>query len=151
MRLKVGAPRDLAAGATFLLIGTLFLVLSFEHRLGTARSMGPAYFPTIVSTALIVTGLAVCLRGVTTTGPAIDRFRFDIALPVAAALIAFLMLFDNVGLVPATFVATLLLRSADRPFAPARSFLYSLLMSVFVWLLFAFLLGQNYPAFGLRA
>src|SRR5690606_6168091 len=56
---------DVGAGALFIAIGLFFgLMTLFELDIGTARRMGPGYFPIALAGILIVLGLAVILKGI---------------------------------------------------------------------------------------
>ena len=54
--------KDLFAGGLFLVFGVAFLVLAQNYPLGSARRMGPAYFPVVLSLILIAVGLATMTR-----------------------------------------------------------------------------------------
>jgi hypothetical protein len=44
--------RDLLAGCMFLMFGLAFLYVAQDYQLGSARRMGPAYFPVVLSLAM---------------------------------------------------------------------------------------------------
>ncbi len=51
--------QDLFAGALFVLVGAAFLWAGQDFEIGTARSMGPAYFPSLLAVLQLLLGLAV--------------------------------------------------------------------------------------------
>jgi len=48
---------DRAAGAAAVLMGLLVMWLSSEHSMGDFSNMGPAYFPVLIATVLLLLGL----------------------------------------------------------------------------------------------
>ena len=61
--------RDLLAGLLFLAFGLAFLLVAQNYPLGSARRMGPAYFPVVLSLILIGVGLATVVRSYIVPGP----------------------------------------------------------------------------------
>jgi hypothetical protein len=56
--------QELAVGAIFVALGLLFgLGTWFQLDIGSARRMGPGYFPLVLSGLLVLIGVAVALRG----------------------------------------------------------------------------------------
>ena len=50
------------AGVFFVLIGEIAVVAAQENDLGSLSHMGPAYFPTILGTGLVVLGLVIAIK-----------------------------------------------------------------------------------------
>jgi len=48
--------KNTVSGMVFILIGTAFLVYSQVYQIGSASSMGPGYYPLLVSILLIIVG-----------------------------------------------------------------------------------------------
>ena len=65
--------RDLLAGCLFLAFGLAFLYFAQDYQLGSARRMGPAYFPVVLSLILIGIGLATVGRALRRCRPADPR------------------------------------------------------------------------------
>lgn len=53
---------DLVAGAIFVAIGGVFALASLRHDLGTLLSMGPGYFPLVVSLVLLALGVGTVVK-----------------------------------------------------------------------------------------
>lgn len=49
-------------GALFILIGVVFFLLSFSYATGTLSSMGPGYFPKVLSLILISLGIVKIIK-----------------------------------------------------------------------------------------
>ncbi|HEX6014668.1 MAG TPA: tripartite tricarboxylate transporter TctB family protein, partial [Geminicoccaceae bacterium] len=56
-------PRDVVGGLLIVAIGAGFLLFGRELEFGTARSMGPGYFPTILSLLMVALGAALAGLG----------------------------------------------------------------------------------------
>lgn len=142
-------PSDLAAGMVFAAIGIGFVVLASDYRLGTARQMGPGYFPTLLGWMLAAIGAALVLRGVVAgAGGGIERIAWRRLSTVTLALVLFGLLLRGAGLVPATLVlAAVGLRASERFSLPAAIALGGGL-ALFCWAVFTRGLGLPLPAFG---
>lgn len=60
MQIKNG--KDFWAGLMFIGFGLGFILVSFNYPMGSARRMGPAYFPTVVGVLLTIVGGLTFLR-----------------------------------------------------------------------------------------
>ncbi|WP_413757962.1 tripartite tricarboxylate transporter TctB family protein, partial [Vibrio vulnificus] len=54
--------RDFWAGLLYLIIGAAALYMAADYEMGTAISMGPGYFPKVLSGLLILIGAASLVR-----------------------------------------------------------------------------------------
>ena len=57
--MKIHNRQDFLAALMFLAFGIFFLYFAQDYGLGTARRMGPGYFPSLLSALLIVLGLII--------------------------------------------------------------------------------------------
>ncbi len=57
--MKLSHIQDLFAGGLFVLAGVAFLWAGQDFEIGTARNMGPAYFPSLLAVLQLLLGLAV--------------------------------------------------------------------------------------------
>jgi len=55
--------RDFFSGVLFVFTGSIFLISSKEYNVGTISTIGPGFFPSTVSTILIILGLIICIKG----------------------------------------------------------------------------------------
>src|SRR5262245_31271026 len=116
--MRVRNSRDLLAGCMFLAFGLTFLVLAQEYQLGSARRMGPAYFPVVLSLALIGIGIATVVRAFLVAGlPVRDIAGKALAL-VTASVVLFGLLVQGAGLAIATIALVLVSALATRNFRP---------------------------------
>ena len=140
--------RDLLAGCLFVLFGLAFLVLAQNYQLGSARRMGPAYFPVVLSLILIAIGLITMTRALLVAGPPIRDFAAKSLALVTASVVLFGFIVHSVGLVIATMVLVLVSAFASPEFRPLASLLLALALAVFCVLAFVFGLGLQLPVLG---
>src|SRR5436305_14393163 len=96
--------KDLLAGGLFLVFGAAFLVLAQNYPLGSARRMGPAYFPVVLSLILIAVGLATMLRALLVASPPILVFAANQIILTHARVMLLYLILQCVGLASAMTV-----------------------------------------------
>ncbi len=148
MRLHARNPRALLAGAMFIVIGGTFLVMSLEFRMGTARRMGPGYFPTALSCLLIAIGVALAMRGVLGRGAPVGRLAWRELGLVTLGIVLFGLLIRGGGIAPAVAALVAVAAFAERPFHAMRTAVLATAMVLFSWLVFGVGLGLPLDAFG---
>lgn len=127
---------DLAGGLALVAVGLWFLTQSYGLELGTARRMGPGYFPLFLSVLLIVLGAIIGLKPFLTLpwrGPV-----FILAAPIFFGLTV-----RGLGFGPALFLATLLAGQASRRMTPVASLV--LAAGVTAFSVGVFLYGLSLP------
>ncbi len=125
------------------------LYASSHYRMGSAASMGPGYFPTMLGWILAFFGLVVALlsfRAVVhiLTPPPFTPRPF-IAVIVAVGLFA--VLITRIGLIPTTIISVIVTAAGSNSFKPGRALLLGVSLSVIAWLVFSFGLQMTLPAF----
>ena len=143
---RVKSPQDLGAGLVFLVIGVAGLYFGRELAFGTSARMGPGYFPTLLSAAIILIGLVVGFRGLTIPGPAIERIPLRPLVFIIAAILIFGMLIDAIGLALTAIVLTVIAAYARRDVQLGETILLGAGLALFTALVFVYLLGQPLPA-----
>lgn len=144
--LRVKSPQDLGAGLVFVLIGVAGAVFGRELTFGTAARMGPGYFPILLSYLIIGIGLIVAARGLTTDGPALERFRVRPLALVLIAIVASGYLLSWIGLFLTTIVITFVAAFARPDVNLRETLLLGTGMGLFAVLVFVYALGQPLPA-----
>lgn len=148
MALKVSAPRDFAAGIAFLFLGSAFFSQALGLRIGTARSMGPGYFPMLLSAGLILTGLVLSVRSLRIVGEKIEPVSGGKLAAVTLAICTYAVTVQGAGFVPAIFVLVAISAFANSEARPLPTILTGLGLALGNWAVFTKGLNLNLPAFG---
>lgn len=132
----------LAAGGAFF-IGTIGIWEASNYPFGSLRQIGPAIFPVSLSILLLLAGAGIILEQlVSGKSDAEDpkAAKMIVILSVLGGPIAFALLINRFGLVPAIFAGVLISSIAERKLSIWKLLLLSAALSagctlVFVWLL----------------
>ncbi len=131
-------------GALFTIgVGIFTLVESTNYRLGTINSMGPGYFPQILSWLLIILGgalLIITLLSKEAKAPLSIPNFFSI-LAVGIAILSFGLIIENHGLMPAIFSAVFISTLASKNINILRSLFLSLITASVCTFVFIYVLG----------
>ena len=119
-----------------------------DYPMGTAGRMGPAYFPTMLGSLLILIGAIAVIRSFLHDGEAVGKFYIKEIALVLTGVVLFGVLMRGAGLVPAIVVLLLLSAYASQKFRWREALLLSAGLTAFAILVFVKLLGLPMPAFG---
>ncbi len=145
--LKVRSPQDLGAGILFLLIGLAGLYFGSELEFGRARAMGPGYFPTIISSLIMLIGLVLSGRALALAGPAIEKIQIRPILMVVIALAVFGFLVRQIGIVISASLMMVIAAYARPRVNLVEAAIFAAAMTLFVVLVFVYGLNQPMPLF----
>lgn len=137
--------KDVAGGGILALIGLFMLVRSFDYSIGTAREMGPGYYPMVVAILLIVLGLAIAGLSLLRTGR-IPMPEWRALAAVLGSVLVFALLVRNAGMIPAVIGCSFACSAGHPGWNPRATFVISAVLAVATWLLFSKLLGLSMPA-----
>jgi Tripartite tricarboxylate transporter TctB family len=137
--------KDLLAGMLFLAFGLGFLLLAQRYPMGSARRMGPGYFPQLLSLLLIAIGLATALRALLTQAVPVGSIALKALLLLSLAVGAFGFTVERGGLAIAVVVLVLISSAASHPFRLPQALVLALALAAFSALLFGFGLGLPFP------
>lgn len=137
--------RTMLAGALFVLIGGTFLAVGREYPAGTATAMGPGYFPNLVASGVILFGVLAALRSWLRdeTKPLELNFRLRPFAALFLSIVAFALLIEPAGLIPALVVTLVLSRLAAPAARPLE--LLILVASIVALIVGVFSLGLGVP------
>jgi hypothetical protein len=93
--------KDFWSGLLFMGMGAAALVLGSNLRIGTAARMGPGFVPHAIGWILVALGAAIALRGFASGAEQIARFRLRPVILIVLSVVAFALLLQPTGLVPA--------------------------------------------------
>jgi hypothetical protein len=142
-------PKDFWTGIIFLLIGVSTVIIGQDYSMGSAASMGPAYFPVMLGGLLSIIGIIAVVRSaIRYSDVAISRFYIRELVLVLVAVLLFGFLIRGAGLVLAAIVLVVLSAYAGPKFHLGKTLALACGLAVFAVLLFVKLLGLPMPIFG---
>lgn len=145
--MKITSQREFAGGVGLLLVAAGVFVSIQGLRVGTPAHMGPGFFPLILVGLLTLFGIALCVQGFTTTGPALDvSLRQPLAVLAAVAL--FGLCVGSLGLVPAVVVLVGVSALADSRIGLRSAAVLAVVMVLIAFLVFKVGLKSPVPLFG---
>lgn len=148
MRAYLRNPKDFWTGVLFIGFGIAFMLVAQDYPMGSARRMGPAYFPVILGGVLALIGVATAGRGLVTRGTPVGVFALKKAALVTCATVAFAMLVRDAGLVVSVILLTLMGASASAHFRWRSGLMLAISLAVFCVLVFVKGLGLALPVMG---
>lgn len=122
-------PVELMAGGLLIAIGLWYATYAFaEYNYGSARRMGPGYFPTWVGYIMAMLGAGIALLGLARPGD-LPRPALRPAIAICSGTLAFAATVETFGLVPAVFCLVILASLAERPYKPIRTLMLAACLS----------------------
>ncbi|WP_245215668.1 tripartite tricarboxylate transporter TctB family protein [Pararoseomonas baculiformis] len=102
-----------AIGGVLLIVGGIWFALyAMNYDMGTARRMGPAYFPFGIGCLVALFGLG-CLLGALRRAGAMPVIEWRPFFAICGAVLAFTLVIERFGLIPATIALVLISALAD--------------------------------------
>jgi len=137
---------DTLAGIFVILIGFLAIYEALYFDIGTARRMGPGYFPLHIGILLLVIGVGLTVEGhwmrqKSEAGANLPSLRG--LLLILAAVICFALMIQRFGLVPATATAVFLGTLADRSTSIRQKLILTVAVPIVCVVIFKFGLGMH--------
>ncbi len=140
--------QDVLGGLLLVGFGIAGLVFGASLDFGTARRMGPGFFPTILSWLLIGVGAVVAAGGLVRAGAKATGIAWRPVVLITIAVSVFGALIDRIGLIGATAAVIVLGSFAGRDARPIEVAALAVFMAVSAALLFVYALGQPLPLWG---
>lgn len=97
--MKIKSQEDFWTGVMFIGFGIVAIVVSHDYPMGTARAMGPGYFPTYLGVIIIVIGAALIGRAFWVEGEGIGQLGWRPLSWLSAAFASFGLLIEDAGFV----------------------------------------------------
>jgi putative tricarboxylic transport membrane protein len=142
---RVKDQRDFWSGFLFVAFGCAGLWIGRNYPLGTLVRMGPGFFPMMMSVALVGIGAVVLVRSLVVAGEPLERTAFWPQLLILAAIVAFGLLIERVGLAVAVMAVAVVSGIAAQGLRWYEMVALALAMSALSVALFVYLLGQPIP------
>lgn len=146
MHLRASRSPDLWAGLLFIAFGAIALWIAQDYPAGSARRMGPGYFPSLIACGLCAVGALLVLRGLVRDTEVVETVRARPFL-VLVAIVLFAVLLEPAGLVIAAGTLILVGACASREFRLGEALVSAAVLIVFSVLVFISALGFPLSAF----
>ena len=143
--MKIKSQKDFWAGLMFITFGLFFLFFARDYRMGSLLRMGPAYFPTILSTLLIVVGGVVFFQSFMLNGGKVPGIFFRPIFCVTLSLLLFGYLFQLLGLVLGLVLLIFVSALGGHEFKVKEVAILTLLLTAFTIVVFAKCLALPFP------
>ncbi len=142
--------KDCLGGALVALLGAGAIAAARSHELGSLARMGPGFFPTTIGAVMLLTGVSIVLTGLRRTALNTDRVRAPDLRAwtlIPLSLLAFIVVGEQAGLLPATFSLVLVAAFADRRNGWRSALLLAAAMVLVALLVFWWGLQVQFPLF----
>ncbi|HZZ93802.1 MAG TPA: tripartite tricarboxylate transporter TctB family protein [Usitatibacter sp.] len=141
--------KDYYAGALMLFIGLAAAIQGGRYQIGTLSRMGPGFFPMALGIILALIGVAIAATAIGKPAEAKEKLPPEWRgwTCIVASIVAFLVLAEWGGFIPATFAIVFVSAMGDRENTVKQAFLLSAAMCVLCWLVFSVGLKIPFPLF----
>lgn len=147
---------NLSTGLLFVLGGGLLAIGASGYRIGTAREMGPGYFPLALGILLTIIGATLVIRAMPRDGRVetdwlapwklgADQFR-SLAL-ITLAIVLFGALLKPLGLILAIMLLVTVSSFAGTQVRPVRVVATAVMLTVLSYAIFVKAIGLHLPLF----
>jgi len=141
-------PKDFWSGILFLVIGLAFLVVAQDYAFGTARRMGPSFFPTVLSVILAVIGVVTIVRSFLTDGEKIQGFALKGLILITLGSIIFGVVIRGAGMIAGVALITLITAYGSVKFHWRTAIIMAVVLAAFCAVVFVYALGLPIPIIG---
>jgi hypothetical protein len=141
VNLRIRNRPDFLAGLLFSGLGLVALVGALDYPMGTARNIGPGYFPVLLGGVLVALGAATAIKAFAADPQPVGRWAIGPAILVTAAVIAFALLVRPLGLAVATAALVGISSFSGGNFRLSRVILLSLGLIALSAAIFVYTLG----------
>ena len=144
----IRSAKDFWAGLIYIGFGASAIVIGRDYPMGTAFKMGPAYFPTILGSLLVVIGAISVIRSFIFSGAPITGFSLKGLGWVTGSVFLFGFLVRGAGLAIALPVLIILSAYASAKFRWRATLTMTAGLTIFCVLVFLKGLGIPLPVIG---
>jgi len=134
-------PVELLGGVLLVAVGLWYATYALaEYNYGTARRMGPGYFPTWVGFIIASLGGSIVLLGLVRGGDW-PRISLRPLFAIVGGYVGFASTVELFGLVPAVFALVLIATLSESPYKVPRTLILAACLSAIGVLVFSWGLG----------
>jgi Tripartite tricarboxylate transporter TctB family len=142
---KLPDSKDFWSGMMLIAIGAVAVFIARDYPFGTALRMGAGFFPVVLGIVLVLFGLYFVVRGLHDSAKIEGSWSIRALIVLPLAFVAFGVLMERAGFVPAMLALTLGSAAAGREFRIGEVLALSVLLTALCVALFIFALGLPYP------
>lgn len=142
--------KDVWGGAMMSVLGIVVAVQGATYSIGTLSRMGPGYFPVALGVILFLSGVAIGIKGYLTTPESHEKPpppEWKAWFLISLSVIAFVVLAEYLGLVPATFAVVFISALGDRQNSLKNVTVLAAAMVVVCVVVFWWALQLQFPLF----
>jgi hypothetical protein len=143
--MRIKSPKDFWAGLMFIAFGLVLLFISRNYKMGSLTRMGPAYFPTVLSSLMAVIGSIMLFRSLVLKGEKVPAISFRPIFFIILSLLLFGYLQKPIGLVLTLVLLVFVSALAGHEFKIRKVVILSVAMTVLSLLVFVKGLGLPFP------
>ena len=140
--------KDFLSGLMFIAFGAAFIFIAQDYTFGSARRMGPAFFPIVLASILVLIGLVVAVRGLLVGEEPPRGFTWRGLLLVIISTLLFGALVRGAGLVVATPVLVGISAFGSHLFKWKVTAMLAIGLTAFCVVVFVYALGLPMPVIG---
>jgi len=132
---------DLVTGVLFIALGAFAIIYGSRYAIGTPARMRAGFFPLLISSGLVLTGVVLVARSFITGGEPLGSIGWRPLALVLAGVLAFGLLIDRLGLLIAGILLIVAARVADREFKVLETALLAIGLTLCTAAVFLYGLG----------
>ena len=121
------------------------MLIAREYQFGSARRMGPGYFPVLLGGLLVLFGLYLLVKGLRAPERIEGNWSLRALVVLPLSMVLFGVLMDRAGFIPAMVVLIFGSALAGTEFKFVEVALLTLVLTTFAVLVFIWGLGLPYP------
>jgi hypothetical protein len=140
--------KDFWTGVIYIFFGASAVIIARDYGMGTALRMGPAYFPTVLGSLLVVIGVISVIRSLVKQGSPIGRFGIKGLALVVTSTLSFGLLVKGAGLVVALPILVISSAYASQRFRWSTAIALAAGLTIFCVFVFIKGLGVPLPILG---
>lgn len=137
--------RDFFAGLFYIVTGAVAMWIARDYPFGSALRMGPGYFPSVLGGMMIAFGIAITMMGVKNNEKIKGNWSIRALIVLPLATIAFGVLMEAAGFIPAMLVLIPFSAAAGREFKLVEVGLLTVGLTIVSVAGFIYGLGLPYP------
>ena len=143
--MKLPDSKDFWSGLMLIAIGAVAVFIARDYPFGTALRMGAGFFPVVLGVVLMLFGMYFVVRGIRSSNKIEGNWSLRALVVLPLAFVAFGVLMEHAGFVPAMLALTVGSAAAGREFRIGEVLALSVVLTGLCVALFIWALGLPYP------